>query len=81
MGEWQQIHENLVRIAKRRAELDARETRLLREAHRLGIVLDSLGVTARAETRSTNDPVGAATALGVVSGRCEGCHAQFRVAK
>lgn len=30
---------------------------------------------------TANDPVATSTALGSVMGRCEGCHAQFRVTK
>lgn len=38
--------------------------------------LERLGAAA-----SANDPVATATALGVVMGRCEACHAQFRPIK
>ncbi len=38
--------------------------------------LERLGAAAGA-----NDPIATATALGVVMGRCEGCHAQYRPIK
>jgi hypothetical protein len=34
-----------------------------------------------AAAATANDPVATATALGAVMGRCEGCHAQFRVTR